>query len=557
MKSTSHRPAFRRKSSSTSSRTALRVGRTGSTTSLSSSATSGTVTPAPDHSSHPGHSSGGEDEPEIKHVSFFLDNRLPIDYFKQDVLKLIHDLRIPKWRAVDPATMGKDIVITRISGALTNAVYCVEPPPYLKELIKAAHTANVIGGVDQVTGVYHNPFKKTYHYKVPSKLLLRVYGLQASELIDRDAELAVLARLSLRKIGPKLLGTFTNGRFEQFLHARPLTKEELRDPEVSVQIAKRMRELHDGIPLLDEERRKGPSVWKNVKSWETPMRQRLAALSAKEPGAVKRILGVDTIDEFYAVIAKYKAWLYKQQGLTDETILPELVFAHNDTQYGNLLRLLPPPGSPLLRPRNEHKQIVVIDFEYSGPNPRGFDIANQFCEWMSDYHDAERPHHVHEDKFPTRAEQLNLIQGYAEHGCAADLEFDDDKISAETDRLVVAAEQWRPSVNLHWSIWGIVQAVTDEPEELKKREEQVKQHSDQYEFVTAAVADKLSLDDKDNDNDLEPVKSAESLEEEEEADEFDYFSYSAEKAQLFWTDLIKLGVISADEYKGPLKEIKS
>lgn len=543
------RPPIRRHSSSKGSST--RTSRRSSLTNPSGTP-SGVNTPVPPQTESGTYSSGGEDEPEVKNVDYFLDNRLPTDYFKQDVLKLIHDLRIPKWRAVDPKTMGKDIVISRISGALTNAVYSVEPPPYLRELIKAAHTANVIGGVDQVTGVYHNPFKRTYHYKVPNKVLLRVYGPQASHLIDRDAELAVLARLSLRKIGPKLLGTFTNGRFEQFLHARPLTKEELRDPEVSVQIAKRMRELHDGIPLLDEERSKGPTVWRNLTSWAAQARERLDALAAREPGAVKRVLGVDTVDEFYAAIDKYKAWLYKQQALTDENVKEQLVFAHNDTQYGNLLRLLPPPGSPLLRPRNEHKQIVVIDFEYSGANVRGYDIANHFAEWMSDYHADKEPHHAFEDKFPSRREQLNLIHGYVEHGCAADLEFDDDKIAQETTQLVTQCNVWRPAVNAHWCIWGIVQAVVDETEDAKEREDQVVEHNGQYRFVEKPAAPALP------DETLAPVQSRESGVEEEEAEDlFDYFSYSSQKAQLFWADLIKQGVISKEDYTGPLKHINN
>jgi choline kinase len=29
-------------------------------------------------------------------------------------------------------------------------------------------------------------------------------------------------------------------------------------------------------------------------------------------------------------------------------------------------------------PQNEHRQLIVIDFEYSSPNLRGFDIANHF-----------------------------------------------------------------------------------------------------------------------------------------------------------------------------------
>lgn len=479
-------------------------------------------------------SSGGEEEPEIKHVNFHLDNRLPSDYFKQDILKLIHELRIPKWKAVDFSSMAKDIVVNRISGALTNAVYCVQPPPYLKDLIKAAHTANVIGGIDQVTGLHVSSLKRTYHSKVPPKLLLRVYGPQAENLIDRNAELAVLARLSLRKIGPKLLGTFNNGRFEQFLEAKALTKEDLRDPDVSIQIAKRMRELHDGIPLLDEERVKGPSVWKNIRTWTEPAKSRLLQLSEKENGAVQRILGVDTVDKFFEAIDKYKTWVYKHENYTDESINKDLVFAHNDAQYGNLLRVLPPPGSPLLRPQNEHRQIVVIDFEYSGANPRYFDIANHFCEWMSDYHDEKQPHFIHADNYPTREEQLNLIQGYVEHGAT---EFDDAKIQAEVDLIMRCVREWRPAVNAFWCIWGLVQAALDTNLEEAEKAPVV---SDQYK-ITASTG---------NSSDEGEIE-----EQEDEENSFDYFAYSAQKAQLFWADLIDLGVIDAATFKGQVKHI--
>lgn len=47
-------------------------------------------------------------------------------------------------------------------------------------------------------------------------------------------------------------------------------------------------------------------------------------------------------------------------------------------QYGNLLRVEPAMGSPLLQPSNEHRTLVVIDFEYASPNARGYDIANHF-----------------------------------------------------------------------------------------------------------------------------------------------------------------------------------
>lgn len=99
------------------------------------------------------------------------------------------------------------------------------------------------------------------------KLLLRIYGSQSDHLIDRESELQILKRLRRKKIGPSLLGTFTNGRFEQFLYARTLTAQDLRNPQTSRQIAMRMRELHDGIELLEKERDSGPFVWQTWDKW--------------------------------------------------------------------------------------------------------------------------------------------------------------------------------------------------------------------------------------------------------------------------------------------------
>ena len=47
--------------------------------------------------------------------------------FKKEIVRLAHTLRIKGWRRV-PMENGGDIGVTRLSGALTNAVYVVTPP---------------------------------------------------------------------------------------------------------------------------------------------------------------------------------------------------------------------------------------------------------------------------------------------------------------------------------------------------------------------------------------------------------------------------------------------
>jgi len=75
-----------------------------------------------------------------------------------------------------------------------------------------------------------------------------------------------------------------------------------------------------------------------------------------------------------------------------------IVFAHNDTQYGNILRLT-------------DGNLVVVDFEYAGYNYQAFDIANHFCEWMYDYRSSD-PHKMKLDLYPNENQQIDFLQSY-------------------------------------------------------------------------------------------------------------------------------------------------
>lgn len=236
--------------------------------------------------------------------------------FKNEIIKLAHTLRLKGWRRV-PLDSGEDIDVTRLSGALTNAVYVVSPPDDI-----------------EMKGEGSN--------KYPAKLLLRVYGPQAEHIIDRENELSVLRRLAKKKIGPRLLGTFTNGRFEQYLNAVTLTAADLRDPDTSKQIAKRMRELHDGIELLEKERDGGPMVLKNWDTWLDRASHIVNFLDRKilsgDPGPIRGpgdvwkqrglVCGVEWAS-FKELVEKYRKFLKEHYG-GSSAIREALVFAHSD-----------------------------------------------------------------------------------------------------------------------------------------------------------------------------------------------------------------------------------
>ena len=173
-------------------------------------------------------------------------------------------------------------------------------------------------------------------------MLLRIYGPQVEHLINREAELQILRRLRQKKIGPSLLGTFKNGRFEEFFDAKTLTARDIQVPQTSVHIAKRMRELHDGIELLKEERDAGPFVWRNwdkwvdrcedVTSWlDSQVLSKTARLSSSHSEEWRErglVCGVKWAD-FRKTVNRYRQWLEDQSGGA-AGIKQRLVFAHND-----------------------------------------------------------------------------------------------------------------------------------------------------------------------------------------------------------------------------------
>lgn len=160
------------------------------------------------------------------------------------------------------------------------------------------------------------------------KLLLRIYGPQVYHLIDRDTELSILRRLARKRIGPRLWGTFLNGRFEEFFPSRTLTREDIRVPETSRHIAKRLRELHEGIELEEGERQRGPIVWRNWEKWVPRARSVMAIVEANQKRGAGPVVGCSW-DKFQDAVEKYKDWLYARYGGVEGTN-KTLVFAHND-----------------------------------------------------------------------------------------------------------------------------------------------------------------------------------------------------------------------------------
>ncbi|KAJ1915181.1 hypothetical protein H4219_004452 [Mycoemilia scoparia] len=393
--------------------------------------------------------------------------------FSQRVAKLFNQSL-----SIKPPLGEKDIYIERLSGALTNCVYRVTVNMALSS---ASHSnaSSVKGSHTKENG--SNSLSKTY--------LLRVYGIGVDEFLVRNKELYWLRKLSELNIGPSLYSIYTNGRIEEYLFSDTLTKDDIRDPSTSRHIARRMCELHYLVnfyaphkektpeeqkdPLLQGVDLSGkPDLWTNIYQW-------IDLVATKAPG-LRKICGdspecLDIINDIDKIRKESK-----QLEHFIEQINSPIVLAHSDLQYGNILRL------------HKDRELVVVDFEYAGYNYRGFDIANHFCEWMSNYHHPTHPHLLELNRYPTQKERYNFLRTYLKTRIFLDANKPADRVVVESDEVseqfisnqischmvpvhinskylddqlpIIDKEvqSFIAASHLHWGIWGLLQAYSSE-----------------------------------------------------------------------------------------------
>ncbi|KAM8861937.1 choline kinase alpha [Synchiropus picturatus] len=288
----------------------------------------------------------------------------------------------------------------------------------------------------------------------PRSVLLRLYGaiLQMScnkgesqqsnkENHFQGTEAMILesvmfAILAERELGPKLYGIFPQGRLEQYVPSRKLDTCELAEPSISAEVAEKMARFHGMRMPFNKEPK-----WL-FGTMEKYLSQVMRLNFTREPQLRRfnRLLSYNLAQEMDVL-----------KCLLDSTPSP-VVFCHNDCQEGNILLL---KG----RQSSDKQKLMLIDFEYSSYNYRGFDIGNHFCEWMYDYNCDEFPYFkVNPRGYPTKAQQLHFIEHYLRE---FDQGFDNLCTEDQTrlkEQLYVEVNRFSLASHFFWGLWSIIQA---------------------------------------------------------------------------------------------------
>ncbi|CAI5468631.1 unnamed protein product [Closterium sp. Yama58-4] len=345
----------------------------------------------------------------------------------------------------DEGLEGGDVVLKPMSAAMTNTVY---------ECVWVPNRKNGPGG----SKAKDSKEEEEKDYCGEKRVLVRLYGPATTMLFQREHEEAVTRAMSELGLGPKMLASFGTGRVEQFLEAKPLTAEEMRQPETSRQIARCMRRFHS-LQLPDTTPGEVAScLWSRLRRW-------LSLAQLLHPwgvhGANPRQLG-EKIHRLEA--AAHRRW---GEGREGEGSGRWVGLCHMDVQHGNILQ------------ERGTGRIVLIDYEYSGYAHVACDIANHFCEMAADY-DRPLPHLLDYSKYPSEDEQQWFIDCYLDakptapaDACSSVSERSTSRSGVpltsslcvdDAEELVQAVDVFLPVCHLHWFLWGIISAAVSDAE---------------------------------------------------------------------------------------------
>jgi len=241
-------------------------------------------------------------------------------------------------------------------------------------------------------------------------VLLRIDGRGTDCLFDRSTGVVAQRVLSVLGLVPRILGEFKNGRVEEFLSASTLTSENLRETDISKAVASTLARTHvestpaiskpDSQPLMDR-----------LKSWYFTAVTSCGDLCAAQ--------GIDMQNLGFA-LKKLEAPL--------EAMRSPLVFAHGDLQHGNIMMENGPCGP----------KIFLIDYDFDK-------VADA--------------HHQQVENLPTQSQKETFCESYL---IAQDGRPGWHPTRAQVLSLVAEADAYAPVSNLHWGLWGLVQAARND-----------------------------------------------------------------------------------------------
>jgi len=259
-------------------------------------------------------------------------------------------------------------------------------------------------------------------------LLVRVYGQQTEEMIDREAEKQNMQLMASLGCAKPLHAVFNNGICYGFVHGQCLNTETVRDPVVGDLIAQELVKIHAVKPSAPTD----AAIWKILRKFADLMPDRLA-----DPVKATRL------EQHLPSPDQIRAQVSEVESIIRRSTTSPIVFCHNDLLLGNVVW------------NKEEGRTYFIDYEYGAFNYLAFDIANHFNEHTGTEAVFDQ------SLFPDREYQLRWLTNYIRHSKALEQGSPASEVEVseeEVGELFKDVQRHTILSDLMWGIWAVRQA---------------------------------------------------------------------------------------------------
>lgn len=373
-----------------------------------------------------------------------------------DVRRIIHKI-FPQcvFSANDPR-----VEIAQLKGGITNMLLLVSYPNPSKD-----------GGRDHV--------------------LVRAYGNGTSTIIDRDRELATHLHLHSHGLAPTLYARLSNALIYEYIPGKAVEYTDLSRPEIMSGVASRLAEWHHKLDkkaiesemtrlkALEKPSEQSTSSrdiyelleeWINVLPRETDAQKKRVEDVTNELAWIKKTISnqggpivVGHCDLLSGNIIVPENWTPAElqgHGKSHQKPLTGSQAAFTEENIGHVKReKMTDPAKPAVDGFAPSTLTSFIDYEYSIPTPRAFDLANHFMEWQGFDCVVE----LIPEPSTSNPVMRTWAAQYLESLAYFEGKSEPTKVTEQAvDSLITEIATWWGMPGFYWGIWAIIQATISE-----------------------------------------------------------------------------------------------
>ena len=253
-------------------------------------------------------------------------------------------------------------------------------------------------------------------------ILIRLYGHNTEQMIDRDTEIRNMAQFDASGCGPTIYATWKNGVAYSFIPGDVITTETVTDPQINQLIIEMFVKMHK-MPKA----REGACLWDRLRQFLRASPENGFVGGDEDKAKRFKEAGIMSYEQLGKEIDDMEAAL-KDCG-------SPVVFTHNDLLLANIIY------------NKDEGKVTFIDYEYGDSNYLAFDLGNHFTEFVGVGDKLD-----YDGLYPKEDFQKEWLGRYltAYNGSKP--------TEAEVHELYVLVNKFALTANLQWGIWALVQA---------------------------------------------------------------------------------------------------